>query len=68
MFRSKKNIDTGAGLERIASIVQNVPTLLDVDTIRAIVDKACEVTGTEYVKMSRKIFLSASSQITSVRP
>jgi len=44
----KKNIDTGAGLERIASIVQNVPTLLDVDTIRAIVDKACEVTGTEY--------------------
>ncbi len=44
----KKNIDTGAGLERIASIVQNVPTLLDVDTVRAIVDKACEVTGTVY--------------------
>jgi alanyl-tRNA synthetase len=44
----KKNIDTGAGLERIASIVQNVPTLLDVDTVRAIVDKACEMTGTVY--------------------
>ncbi len=44
----KKNIDTGAGLERIASIVQNVPTLLDVDTVRAIVDKACEVTGAVY--------------------
>lgn len=44
----KKNIDTGAGLERIAAIMQDVGGMFEVDTIRAILDKVCEETGTPY--------------------
>lgn len=44
----KKNIDTGAGLERMAAIVQNVDSLFEVDTVRAVLDRVCEVTGTAY--------------------
>ncbi len=50
----KKNIDTGAGLERMAAIVQDVVTLFEVDTVRAILDKACEVTGTVYGESEAK--------------
>ncbi|HNZ64063.1 MAG TPA: alanine--tRNA ligase-related protein, partial [Bacillota bacterium] len=50
----KKNIDTGAGLERIAAIVQDVGTLFEVDTVRSILDKACEVTGTIYGESETK--------------
>ncbi|WP_305768498.1 alanine--tRNA ligase [Candidatus Epulonipiscium viviparus] len=42
------NIDTGMGLERIAAIMQGVPTLFDVDTIKVIRDKVCEFAGIEY--------------------
>lgn len=44
----KKNIDTGAGLERMAAIVQDVGSMFEVDTIRAILDCVCETTGTTY--------------------
>ena len=44
----KKNIDTGAGLERIAAIVQEVGGMFEVDTIRAILDKVCQETSTVY--------------------
>lgn len=37
----RKNIDTGAGLERIVSILQNVPTNFDSDLFQAII-KRCE--------------------------
>ena len=43
-----KNIDTGMGLERLAVVVQDVPSIFDVDTIKAIRDKVCEIAGTEY--------------------
>ncbi|MGI6617190.1 MAG: alanine--tRNA ligase [Saccharofermentanales bacterium] len=43
-----KNIDTGAGLERIATIVQGVNNLFEVDTIRSILDAASQATGTAY--------------------
>jgi len=43
-----KNIDTGAGLERIATIVQGVDNLFEVDTIRSILDTASQTTGTVY--------------------
>ncbi|HZK29326.1 MAG TPA: alanine--tRNA ligase [Clostridia bacterium] len=46
----KKNIDTGAGLERIAAISQDVGSMFEVDTIRAILDRVCEQTGTVYAK------------------
>ena len=46
----KKNIDTGAGLERIACIMQGVDSLFEVDTVRKILDTICEKTGVQYGK------------------
>ncbi|WP_368076750.1 alanine--tRNA ligase [Eubacterium sp. AF15-50] len=45
-----KNIDTGMGLERLATVVQDVDSIFDVDTIKALRDKVCEITGKEYKK------------------
>lgn len=45
---AKKNIDTGAGLERLACIMQDVDNLFEVDTIRAILDHACRLAGVTY--------------------
>lgn len=45
-----KNIDTGMGLERLAVVVQDVDSIFDVDTIKAIRDKVCKIAGTEYEK------------------
>ncbi len=44
------NIDTGMGLERIACIMQGVLSLFDVDTIKSIRDKVCQMAGVEYGK------------------
>ncbi|NLA81511.1 MAG: alanine--tRNA ligase [Clostridiaceae bacterium] len=45
---AKKNIDTGAGLERIAAMVQDVGSMFEVDTIRAILDQVCQETSRVY--------------------
>lgn len=42
------NIDTGMGLERIACIMQGVDNLFEVDTVRRIMDKACEIANVTY--------------------
>ncbi|OGI20245.1 MAG: alanine--tRNA ligase [Candidatus Melainabacteria bacterium RIFCSPHIGHO2_02_FULL_34_12] len=47
---AKKNIDTGAGLERIALILQNKPNTFETDLLRPILDAVCEVTKTPYRK------------------
>ncbi len=39
----QKNIDTGMGLERLAVVVQDVDSIFDVDTVRALRDKVCEI-------------------------
>ncbi len=44
----KKNIDTGMGLERITSLLQNVDNIYEIDEIRPILDKAIEMTGKSY--------------------
>lgn len=44
----QKNIDTGMGLERLAVVVQDVDTVYDVDTMKAIRDKVCEIAGVTY--------------------
>lgn len=44
----QKNIDTGMGLERLASVVQDVDSIFDVDTIRALRDKVCEFANVTY--------------------
>ena len=46
----QKNIDTGMGLERLAVVVQDVDSIFDVDTLQALRNKVCEVTGKEYRK------------------
>jgi len=42
------NIDTGMGLERIAAITQDVESIFDVDTIKAVRDKVCRLANAEY--------------------
>ena len=44
----QKNIDTGMGLERLAVAVQDVDSMFDIDTIRALRDKVCEICGKTY--------------------
>ena len=44
----QKNIDTGMGLERLASVVQDVDSIFDVDTIKALRDHVCSLAGKEY--------------------
>ncbi len=44
----QKNIDTGMGLERLAVVVQDVDSVFDVDTMKAIRDRICEIAGVTY--------------------
>lgn len=44
----QKNIDTGMGLERLAAVVQDVDSIFDVDTICALRNRVCEISGKEY--------------------
>ena len=43
-----KNIDTGMGLERLACVMQGVDNMFEVDTIRNIINKVCEISGKKY--------------------
>jgi alanyl-tRNA synthetase len=43
-----KNIDTGMGLERIASILQGVDNLYEIDEVKPILDRAAQLTGKVY--------------------
>ena len=43
-----KNIDTGMGMERTASVLQNVPTNFHIDILMPIVQAASEVCGVPY--------------------
>ncbi len=46
----KPSIDTGMGLERIASILQNVPSNFETDLIRPIISFVEEISGESYEK------------------
>ena len=50
----QKNIDTGMGLERLASVVQDVDSIFDVDTVCALRNKVCEFAGTTYQTDAKK--------------
>lgn len=43
-----KNIDTGLGLDRVAAVLQDVPTVFDIDTVGHIRDQASSYTGLKY--------------------
>ena len=45
---SRKNIDTGMGLERLACVCQGVGGLFEVDTIVSIIKKVSEISGIPY--------------------
>ena len=45
---AQKNIDTGMGLERLATVMQDVDSVFDIDTMKAIRDKICEMSGKTY--------------------
>jgi alanyl-tRNA synthetase len=45
---SNPNIDTGMGLERIATIMQNVKSIFEVDTMRSILQAVSAVSGVSY--------------------
>ena len=44
----QKNIDTGMGLERLACVVQNVDSMFDIDTLKALRDHVCQMAGVTY--------------------
>ncbi|MFE0592627.1 alanine--tRNA ligase [Micromonospora echinospora] len=61
----KKNIDTGMGLERIASILQGVDNLYEIDEVRPILDRASELSGKRYGAHSGQV--AAESHPDDVR-
>lgn len=42
------NIDTGMGLERIATVMQDVDSIFDIDTVKAIRNEVCKIAGVKY--------------------
>ncbi|MCI8549391.1 MAG: alanine--tRNA ligase [Lachnospiraceae bacterium] len=50
----QKNIDTGMGLERLAVVVQDVDSIFAVDTIKALLEKVCELSGASYKEDEKK--------------
>lgn len=50
---ASKNIDTGAGLERLASVLQGKPSNFETDLLFPIIECAAKIAGVEYGKDSK---------------
>ncbi|HVV29569.1 MAG TPA: alanine--tRNA ligase [Mycobacteriales bacterium] len=44
----RRNIDTGMGLERMATLLQGVDNLYEIDQVRPLLERASEITGRRY--------------------
>lgn len=51
---AQKNIDTGMGLERLGVVVQDVDSVYDVDTMKALRDRICELASVSYQTDAQK--------------
>jgi alanyl-tRNA synthetase len=43
-----KSIDTGMGIERMATVLQGVDNMYEIDTIRPVLDRAADLSGARY--------------------
>ncbi|HHT38125.1 MAG TPA: alanine--tRNA ligase, partial [Mollicutes bacterium] len=60
-----KNIDTGMGLERMASILQNTKTNFETDLFFPIIEEICKISGKEYNdEMSFKVIADHVKALT----
>jgi alanyl-tRNA synthetase len=48
-----RGIDTGAGLERVLTVLQGVDSIFDIDAFRPLIETACRVTGKVYGEDAR---------------
>ncbi|HBV67583.1 MAG TPA: alanine--tRNA ligase, partial [Clostridiales bacterium] len=48
------NIDTGMGLERVAAVLQDKPTVFDVEPLFSVVKKVSELSGVPYGSNDKK--------------
>lgn len=48
------NIDTGMGLERVATIMQGTHSIFEVDTIKSILNEVCKTAGVKYGEDAKK--------------
>jgi alanyl-tRNA synthetase len=53
---AQRNIDTGMGLERLAAVMQGVPTVYETDLMRPILDRVATLTGRPYGEDERRDF------------
>lgn len=52
---AKKNIDTGCGLERLASVIQQKESNFETDLIFPIIEKIIDISGGDYSKPDQKM-------------
>lgn len=57
----KKNIDTGMGLERFSSVVQRTRTDFGDRFFKPIIDKACEISGSNILRPQKDMAVKVIS-------
>ena len=63
---ANKNIDTGMGLERLAVVVQDVDSVFDIDTMKALSDEVGQIAGVKY-RSDRKTDVSIRVIVDHIR-